>query len=398
MSEIKKSTALRQSLPILLTSLVNKSGSIGISLLPILLVDGHYSTEQSTWVMSCVKGSTIVATLAAGWFSDSFGVRLTLLLSLLMASLGLGFMPLHLGYLVLAISGFVAQFGIASVNTTNRLLLTQTVDWSNQKEALGWMRFVNNLGQVLSFGLATMTASLGAVLLIWFDSFTSIAAFFVGLRILPKSSSEKARTQPSSDKFQGTRPKTSSIWPYVGCTLLLAGWNFMYEFFITGVAGRIKVIYPETGLRIFSTLMVLNTILCAALAVWASRILSRAIPSLVAGVLLTTSGLVLGIVQVGSLPLIFTAMVLLTLGEIIYGALAQFLLIRSVPSSNRENMTYSVAILIANMGRMAAAGLAFPLVVHSSHPAAAAILAASIGLGSVIVLVIGMRPLSELAK
>lgn len=350
--------------------------------------------------MTAVKGSTIAATLISGWSSDVAGVRITLLLSLVLAAIGLSFLPLHLGFVILMSSGVVAQLGITSINTTMRLLLTQTVERKNQKEALGWMRLVNNMGQVLSYGLATMTASLGALVLIWFDAATSLIAFFVGMKILPQPvsgiSSDKHASSIDKGVDKGTDKRNRAWWPFIGCTLLLTGWNFAYEFFITGVAGRLKVFYPEQGLRIFSMMMVLNTVLCALLAVKATRVITRVVPSLMMGVVLTTTGLVLGVLGVQALPLVFGAILLLTLGEIIYGALMQFLLIRSVPPSRRENMVYSVAILIANFGRMIAAGLAFPMVVSAHNVAGAAWLSAGLGGVSLIILILGNKNFQNL--
>jgi MFS family permease len=347
-------TAFHQSRPILITSLVNKSGSIGLSLLPMLLVEGRYSTAQSSLAMSLVKASIIAATLGAGALADAVGLRKTVLAAFALAALGLGLLPLQRGFHVLLAAGIVAQVGITAVNATMRLILTKTVERKHQKEALGWMRFVNNLGQILSFGLGMLTAALGTRLLIWFDALTSAAAFLLGWRILPQA----GVPLPPGPLAQGApiKGRGDAWWPFVGCTLVLFGWNFMYEFFMSGVAGRLKLVYPTEGLRIFSALMVVNTILCAGLAVAAARFLNRVVPSLVLGVVLTAGGLLLGVLPGGSVPLLFCGILLLTLGEIVYGALAQFLMIRAVPVSRRENTVYSTAILLSSVGKIAAGG------------------------------------------
>jgi len=390
-------SAFRQSLPVLITSLVNKTGAIGISLLPMLLVEGQYSTAQSSFAMSVVKGSTIAATLLSGWFSDALGLRIVVLGSLLFAAVGLVFLPIQLGFVVLLVSGVVAQLGIASINASMRLLLTRTVERSRQKEALGWMRFVNNLGQIFSFGLATMSATLGARVLIWFDAFTSLASFVIGRKVLPR----EVRTEeavPGAQQAIGNRGGWNAWWPFIGCTLLLTGWNFIYEFFMAGMAGKLKVFHPTEGLRIFSILMVVNTILCAALAVTASRILTRAVPSLIIAAVLMTGGLILGVRSVQSIPLLLVSMLLLTMGEIVYGALGQFLMIRAVPRSNRENTVYASAILIANCGRMLAAGLAFPMIVRAEDSRPATMVAAAVGALSVLVLAMGRKNFTRLAS
>jgi hypothetical protein len=179
---------------------------------------------------------------------------------------------------------------------------------------------------------------------------------------------------------------------------MMTGWNFMYELFMSGVAGRLKVLYPMEGLRIFSSMMVINTIICAALAVIAARMLSRVVPSLIAGAMLTTTGIIVAVCGFHSIPRLFVAILFLTLGEVVYGALGQFLLIRSVPALRRENTVYSTAILVANFGRMTAAGLAFPLIVRANTPWAAAWTAAGVGLASILILLAGMKQLTEVAE
>ena len=388
-------SVFRKSLPLLLTTLVNKSGSIGITLLPILLVEGHYSTAQSSFVMSVVKGTTLVSTVLSGFLSDLVGFRVVLLGSFLLATVGLFMLPLSLGLVVLTLAGVISQLGITSVNTSTRLLLTRTMARTEQKEALGWMRFVNNLGQIFSYGLATLTASLGAKVLIWFDAFTSLFAFVLGWRVLPKK--EKNSDLPIGPPDASGTKRAVNWWPFVGCTFLITGWYAMYEFFVVGIAGLLEVTHPDQGLRIFSMLMVLNTVLCAALAVVASRFLTQVVPSLALGVLLTAAGVILAAWQTHDIALLFVSALFLTLGEVIYGALGQFLLIRSVPASARENTVYSSAILVANVGRMVAAGLAFPLIIDAKSPAWAMGITASVGAFSLVVLLLGGRQLARLA-
>lgn len=329
----------------------------------MLLVDAHYTTSESSLAMSCVKGSGIIAILGSGWLGDRIGPRSTLLFSLFCAAAGLAVLPLPLGLAVLILAGITAQFGITSVNTTMRLVLTHSVQRAHHKEALGWMRSVNNLGQILSYTLASLSASLGATLLIWFDALTSILAMGVGSRILPRPVS--APLAQARESKAGSHSRMQTWAPFVGCAFILMGWNFMYEFFMVGVAGRLKLLEPEQGLRIFSLIMVLNTVLCAALSVVATRVLSRVAPTLIAATLLTASGVILGQYSVGSHALLFTAALFLTLGEIAYGALGQYLLIRFLPVSQRENLVYSGAILFSGVGKIAAAGLAFPMVVQA---------------------------------
>ncbi len=372
----------------------------------MLLVEGHYSTAQSSLAMTCVKATTVVGTLLSGWAGDTLGLRFTLLSSFFFSALGFLFLPFHLGLIVLIASGMVAQFGNTATNGTIRLLLVKVVDRKNQKVALGWMRTMNNLGQILSYGLGATAAAIGLKLLIWFDGLTSFLALIVGAKIAPNEKKEslavdisappnESESTPKNAHINESAPRSRGWWPFIGSTLLLAGWSFMYEFYMSGIAGKVKVIWPSDGLRIFSSLMVLNVMICALLAVKAAQFLKNVVKGMVAAAIFTAAGLLIGIYFTDSVPMLFVAAFGMTLGEVVYGVFGQFLLIRLVPASNRPNTLYSVAILVANLGRMAAAGLAFPLIIRASTPAPASILVIVVALGSIAVLALGHKRFEE---
>src|SRR6185295_12732847 len=56
---------------------------------------------------------------------------------------------------------------------------------------------------------------------------------------------------------------------------VLLGWMFFYELFLEGGAGRLEMLHPGQGLRRFASMMILNSILCAAPSVRASRYFER---------------------------------------------------------------------------------------------------------------------------
>ena len=388
-SSAESHSPFRQSLPLLITSLVNKSGSIGISLLPMLLVEGHYSTAESSLAMTCVKSTTVVGTLLSGWAGDSLGLRFTLLASFALSALGFLFLPFQLGLAALIFAGMIAQLGNTSTNGTIRLLLVKLVERQNQKVALGWMRTVNNLGQILSYGVAASAATIGMQLLIWFDSLTSFLALIIGIKSVPRDEIVSKSSSPSETMSTSDAP--SGWWPFLGATLLLTSWTFIYEFYISGVAGKLKVVHPEEGLRIFSLLMVLNTVICALLAVKAARLLKHVNRSMALAATLTSAGLVIAVLFTDSIPMLFLAAFCQTLGEVIYGVFGQFLLIRLVPKSSRPNTLYSAAILVANLGRLTAAAIAFPLIIRATSPIPSITLGILTALGSFLVIFLGRK-------
>jgi hypothetical protein len=187
-------------------------------------------------------------------------------------------------------------------------------------------------------------------------------------------------------------------WPFIGCTILLAAYNFMYELYMVGVAGRVKLEFPEQGLRIFAFLMVINTVVCAGLAVVASRWLKLAVPTLVLAVTFTAGGVILAVEEPRSLVWLYASAFLLTLGEVAYGVYAQFLMIRSVPASPRENTIYSGGLVFAVLGRASAASLAFPWVVYAARPAVAVGATVVMAGVSFVILGWGRRSFARLAS
>lgn len=372
--------------PLILTTFINKTGAIGMSLLPILLVERHASTSEASITLGAVKMTTAIATLVAGWMGDWLGLRTTVLAAFACSALGLGLMPVDLGLIPLLIFGIIAQFGIAIVNGSMRMMVAQTAGKAGQKEALGWMRTVNNLGQVISYGLAAAVSGLGAQVLIWFDALTSAIAFVLGNKTLP-STQRANETAPS--------PSVSNralSWRAFGCgAAVLLVWTFQYELFISGIAGRVKIVHGEPGLQLFSGIMMINTIFCALLSVGASKFFQDSIRTLAGGTILFSLGLVLCVEWTQDRYALFAGAFFITLGEILYGVFSQLLLIRSIPDGPKQNRIYATSLFVINLGRMLAAAISFPLLVHTQDLTASRwVISAALGI-SLMTLAVGHR-------
>lgn len=376
------SPAFKQSAPTLLVTLINKLGMIGLSLVPILLVERKYSISDSTLVMSWIRGALPIATLLAGWMTDRIGMRTGALLSLLMAGIGLAGIPLSNSISLLILFGVITQCGDGFSRVSFRLLLTKTVDSNYQKEALGWTRVANNMGQVLSFSLGAVASKLGLIPLFFFDAFTSLTAFFIGLKILPHEKKRTRALESTQDvtvaaaistvtEQQGAlysfKDRLKFQWaPLLGCTFILFLWIFLYELFMSGIAGRLEVLHSGHGLKLFSMMMVVNTVLCTAFSVQASRWLKNPSKVFLSGMLLTALGLLLGFYRTESRWFVFFGMLLVTMGEIALSALASFTQIRLLPESKNSSFIFSLMTLFNMSGRVIAASLVFRWVIHPS--------------------------------
>jgi MFS family permease len=355
--------AFRQSRPVLLTTFTNKVGSIGLSLIPILLVSRGVSTAQGALVLSTLKATIIVGTLAGGALSDRFSSRTLALAAMLMSAIGLGLLPFPRAILLILAFGILAQFAEALLNVVQRVLLMDQVDSDHQKEALGWMRMVVNFAQIFSYTIAAAVSRLGVAPLMVLDASTSFIAFFLGRKILPRKAAEGAADRGLQVGKDGVFASKAAFF---GCSLVLMGWSFFYELFLEGGAGRLEVLHPGEGLRRFSMMMILNVVICTAGAVHAARFFHKAWIAISGGMALTAFGILVAGWGMSSQLWVFGGMFFITLGELMLGAVAQYTLMRMTPGIAKAGLYYSVGLTVMQCGRIAGAALAFPLLIHAT--------------------------------
>jgi MFS family permease len=357
-----KSPAFRQSRAVLLTSFTNKVGSIGLSLISILLVKRGVSTAEGSLVLSSLKATMLAGTLVGGALSDRFSTRSLALAALLMSAAGLGLLPFQAAIAGVLLCGVLGQFAESLMNVVQRLLLVGQVETPHHKEALGWLRMTNNLAQIFSFSIAAAGAGFGVAPLMLFDSSTSLAAFFVGRKILPSASDGSARERAGG---AGESGGSAPLAAFLGCAVVLLGWSLLYELFLEGGAGRLEILHPGEGLRRFSTMMILNTVLCAAFAVQATRLFRDSWSAISGGVALMAAGVLIAGWGMASQAWVFAGMLCMTVGELMLGAVAQYTLMRLTPGGRNSGFYYSTGLTLMQCGRIAGAGLAFPLLIHA---------------------------------
>lgn len=347
----------------LLTTFTNKVGSIGLSLIAILLVERRVSTGEGALVLSALKTTMLAGTLAGGALTDRFSARSLVLTALLLSAAGLGLLPFQASIWAILACGMAAQFAEALMNVTQRLLLMDEVERSQQREALAWMRMVNNLAQIFSFSVAALSARLGLTALFLFDAATSFGAFLLGRGVLPRR--EAAATERGSLADAGAG--SGSRWTYFRCAFVLMCWSFFYELFLEGGAGRLEILHPGQGLRRFSLMMILNTVLCAAFALKAVSLFKKPFLAIAGGMALSVLGILVAGWGMASQLWVFGGMLLLTLGELMVGSTAQYTLMRLTPPGRKSGFYYSLGISLMQAGRLLGAAVAFPLLIHASR-------------------------------
>ena len=151
----------------------------------MLLVEKQISSGSSSAIMTAVKVALVVGTYLGGLASDRVGMRASLVLSFLLAGVGMGFLPFSGTLEWMCVWAIIAQLGQALFYSPARLLIVEVVAPEGHQESMGWLRTANNLGLIVSFSIGTLFARWGITFLMLFDSITSLFAAGVGGRMLP---------------------------------------------------------------------------------------------------------------------------------------------------------------------------------------------------------------------
>lgn len=348
--------AFKTSFPVLFTSFVNRVGTIGLSLVPVLLVEQHFTEDQSSTVIGLMKCCVLLGTFLGGWTADLIGSRRGIFLSFILSAIGLGLLPFQKEIFLVAGLAMIAQTGQSMFSGLGRTLLSEVVPPDHQRESIGWLRMANNSGQIISFGVGWLVLS-SVMGLMLFDSATSLLAVIIGVFLFPKVDIYGHESLQS--KASGGHGKAWT--PLVIVTLLAMIFSFFYELFMTGAAIRFKVAYGTDSVACFSRAMVINTLMCTILAVIAARRLSNPKIVLPVGLALTAGACWFGLWTANPANL-FAATFVLTLGEIIFTALSGYLIFQLIPQVKNRGMVYGFVLVCQNIGSVTGAAIAFQVV------------------------------------
>jgi hypothetical protein len=140
--------------------------------------------------------------------------------------------------------------------------------------------------------------------------------------------------------------------------------NFFYELFMAGSAIKFQIAFGADGVSYFARAMVLNTILCTALSVFASRHLNNPVWALPCGLMMVALSCWLGLSGETDVHRLMSATLLFTLGEIVFTAMSGFLLYRLIPPVRNRGTFFGGVLVLQNSGRILGAAIAFPFVSH----------------------------------
>jgi MFS family permease len=374
-------SVVKKSLPILVPSFINKCGEIGLNLLPMILIERNASASEASIVLTAVTFTLPVATFLGGWFSDRTDSRTIYLWSFGLSAIGLSVIPFAPNLWMIALFGIIAQVGKAFYTSSARMMLSQIVGSQHQKEALGWFRTGNNMGQIVSYSLGTFFAGFGTTIFFVFDGITSFVGFLLGkFWFVRPNENAPMITSPvvsvhSSHPSVDAGPLTPEIqngeisWnPIARMALVLGGFNFLYELFALSLAATCKINFGADGLKYFSMAMMINTILCTIFAVPAAKYFTRPFPTLFVGLGLVSVGGALAYTNPDQKTYLFLGMFVVTVGEIIYSSLSQYVMMSLTKTKPRPATAYAAAMSLQTTIRALSGAATFPLIVHGPSP------------------------------
>lgn len=351
-------TPFRRALPLLSVSLVNKLASVGVSLLPVVVIDRALSPGEATLVLGAGRAAAVAGTLASGWLSDRAGSKVALLASFALSAAGVGGLAGAGTAGPLLAAAAAANAGLAMFPVAARLLLAATVPGEGQKEAVAWLRTTANLGLAVSFVVSWALGGERVTTLLLLDAATSLLALALAAAWLPAEAPPAAAAATGEG---GGRPG-----PFVAMTALVGLWSLGYEAYLTSAAALLRTELGPDGVRVFSMVMVANTVGCTLLGVAASRWIERPDRSVPAGFALLLVGAVVGTGGEPAAALVGVSVV--TAGELLWAATSQYVWMGLLPAGTRRSTVFSVAVTSNFLARAVGSALVFPVVLGSGHP------------------------------
>jgi len=354
--------------PLVLTSFINKSGTIGLSLLPMLLIEKNLSVAESSLIMGAVKASLFIGHIMGGVGSDRIGLRFTVNTSFFICGLGLVLLPFADSAWLILVCGVFAQAGTAMFTSASRILLSELVAKTSFQSALAWLRSANNLAQVISSLVASLFASMGLKFLFLFDATTSFIALIFGAKWMPSSQTHKKETnQPKlfsilKDPNFWKLSQTKRYFLIIG---MLSFFFIIYDLAYLGVSAKCKILWGNDGIRYFTYFNLINTTFCGLLAIPATRIFQDVRKAFPLGFILVAAGGALAL-NTESLWQILIGGFLFSLGELVFSTLSQFTMIEETPPYAKGTF-YGFSLVLQSAGRVVGSAMIFPFVIADNY-------------------------------
>lgn len=358
---MKLPIAFKKALPVALPAFVFRAGSVGMDLVPLVIVALAFPAHQAAIIMALVRTAAIIGNIIGGWITDIIGIKRTLQIGFWISAISMCALPFQKVWWLLGITAFFAQMGNEVLKSPNRMLIFATLPKSEQTQGVAWFRSANNFGFIIAFVVSFIAADLGFVALMLFDSLTSIVASIVSLWILKDIKEPKKPTERLSIKDF-----------HLGFGFFLvcgvgAIYAFCYRMLMTSASARAKLVFGDNSIQVFSVFMIINAFLCATLAIWAAKRFQDPRKASATGIGLTLIGMLIMVYTTDPISF-WIASFLSTIGEVIIMALMVIWVYAHTPESPRQSLHMGLGLTIQHIGGLIGASLAFPVLVYAQQP------------------------------
>ena len=295
---------------------VNRLGAFLQAFMVLYLVHRGFSATEAGVALTVYGAGSVVGLFGGGGLADRFGPRLTIAASMLAGSVLVASVSLVSVYpVILVVLFFTGAIGVSYRPATAAILAANTPK-ARQTMVMAFNRAASNVGSTAGPLLAVWLIQVSWNLIFWIDGATSLVFGLIALGVLPRDAAR-------GDRPAAKRPKT-------GYRMAFQDRRFVYYLVMVFVNAVIYVqmmaVLPLSvrhaghGTIVYSSLFSLNAGLVIAFELLITKFVQNWPPkaAVMTGFVLLGAGMV-GFGLPGGVPMLWIAMLMVTLGEMVGG-------------------------------------------------------------------------------
>lgn len=294
-------------------TLINRFGSFVFVFLTFYLTSKGYTPTQAGFAVGMYGVGAIGASLAGGWLADHLGRRNSIVMSMVLSAIVMSIFSQATGYATLVVLSVLAGFCAEMYRPAASALIADITTPSQRVTAYAVYRLAINLGFAIGPAVGGFVAHKSFLYLFIGDAVTSLVYAGIAIAMIPNRVVEHHVDPAARNAFRVILHDTRYLI-FLGATFM-GSMVFMQH--VAAYPLQIKAYGYSSGT--FGLMLSLNgALICLTelpLTTWTRRHPARTVMSI--GFLVFGSGFVLT-GYVSTIPLLATAAVLWTIGEMLY--------------------------------------------------------------------------------
>ncbi len=294
-------------------TLINRFGSFVFVFLTFYLTSKGYTPTQAGFAVGMYGVGAIGASLAGGWLADHLGRRNSIVLSMVLSAITMTIFSQATGYSVLVALSVLAGFCAEMYRPAASALIADITTPAQRVTAFAVYRLAINLGFAIGPAVGGFVAHRSFLYLFLGDAATSLLYAGIAIAMIPNRVVEHHMDPAARNAFRVILHDTRYLI-FLGATFM-GSMVFMQH--VAAYPLQIKAYGYSSGT--FGLMLSLNgALICLTelpFTTWTRRYPARTVMSI--GFLVFGSGFVMT-GYVSTIPLLATAAVLWTIGEMLY--------------------------------------------------------------------------------